>query len=120
MFDGVPDVAVPEKVLKQAGVGSRIGEGEAASMAQPVRRREQGQGSGLAVFAQEQMDGRAVQGLALLTDKERFHGRGNLYPGALFEPCLTRPTSSARSGCLWWRRSAFQPLTSVLSNSDAR
>src|SRR5947207_2913281 len=83
--DGVLNVAVAEIILDEPGVGSLVGQGEAASMAQHVGMGREGQGGRLAASVQNQIDGRAVQGPALLTDKKRLAGR--LHPGALLEPC---------------------------------
>ena len=55
-----------------------VGQGEAASVALHLGMGEQGQGSGGAVFSQEQVNGRAVQRLALLTCKERLAGQFHL------------------------------------------
>lgn len=48
----------------------------------------EGQGSGGAGRLQEKIDGRAVQRLALLADKQRLDGRLWFHPVALFQPCL--------------------------------
>src|SRR5450631_3464028 len=74
-----------EIVLNQPRIRVLVGQSEAAGVAQHVGMGEQGQGSGLAVIPQEQIDGRAVQGLAPLADKERLHARSNLPPGAVFQ-----------------------------------
>ena len=89
VLDGVLNVPVPEIILNEPRVRALVGQGEAASVAQHVRMGEQGQGSGGAVFSQGQIDGRAVQRLALFTDKERLAGR--LHPGAFFQPCADGP-----------------------------
>jgi hypothetical protein len=47
--------------------------------------RAQEEGRGGAVFLQEKIDGRAVQRLTLLADKEGFAGRP--HPRAFFQPC---------------------------------
>jgi hypothetical protein len=58
VLDGVPNVSVSEKILNEPRVGSLIGEGEAASVAQHVRVGNQGQGSGDAVRFQKQIERR--------------------------------------------------------------
>jgi len=67
----VLNVAVPQIVLNQAGVGALVGEGKATCMAQHVGMNGHRQPGLLAVLAQRQVDGRAVQGLALLAEEER-------------------------------------------------
>ena len=69
--NGVLNVAVPEIVLNEAGVCALVGEGKSAGMAQHVGMNGHRELGLLTVFAQGQVDGRAVQGLALLTEKER-------------------------------------------------
>jgi hypothetical protein len=76
-------------ILNEPRIRALIGEGEAAGMAQHVGMGAKGQGSGGAVFLQEQVDGRAVQRLALLAHKKRLAGR--LHPGAFFQPCADSP-----------------------------
>ena len=56
VLDGVLNVPVSEKILNEPRVGSLIGEGEAASVAQHVRMGNQGQGSGDAVRLQKEID----------------------------------------------------------------
>jgi len=61
----------PEIVLNKPGVSTLVGEGKAAGVAQHVgmvRYRELGL---LAVFAQGEVGGSAVQRLPLLTEEER-------------------------------------------------
>jgi hypothetical protein len=67
----VLNVAVPEIVLNEPGVCALVGEGKAAGMTQHVGMHRNGQPSLLAVLAQGEVDGRAVQWLALLTEEER-------------------------------------------------
>jgi hypothetical protein len=80
---------VAEIILSEPGVGPLVGEREAASMTQHVRMGVKGQGGTLAKFLHEVVDGRAVQRLALLADKEALAGR--LHAGALFQPCGNYP-----------------------------
>ena len=75
VLDGVLNIPVSEVILSEPRVCALVGQGEAASMAQHVGMNEQGQGSCGAVFSQEQVNGRAVQRLALLAYKERLAGR---------------------------------------------
>jgi hypothetical protein len=82
--DGVLNVPMAEIILNEPGVGSLGGKREAASMAQHVGMGREGQGGCLAARIQHQIDGRAVQGLALLTHKERLASR--FHPDALFQP----------------------------------
>jgi hypothetical protein len=67
----VLNVAVPEIVLNEAGIRALVGEGKAACMAQHLGMNGNGELGLLAVLVQHQVDGRAVQGLALLTEEER-------------------------------------------------
>ena len=67
----VLNVAGPQIVLSQAGVGAMVGEGKATGMAQHVEMNGHRQPGLLAVLVQRQVDGRAVQGLALLAEEER-------------------------------------------------
>ena len=60
VLDGVLDVPVSEVILNEPSIRALIGQGEAASVAQHVGMGEQGQGSGGAVFSQEQVNGRAA------------------------------------------------------------
>jgi hypothetical protein len=53
-------------------------------MAQHVGMGREGEGGGLAARIQQQVDGRAMQRLALLADKERLAAR--FHAGALPEP----------------------------------
>jgi len=62
----VLNVAVPEMVLNKQGFLALVGEGKAAGRAQHVGINGNGEAGLLAVFVQQQVDGRAVQGLALL------------------------------------------------------
>ena len=89
VLDGVLNIPVSEIILNEPRVCTLVGQGEAASVAQHVGMSEQGQGSGFAVRLHEQVDGRSVQLLVLLTDKERLADR--LHPGAFFEPCADSP-----------------------------
>ena len=89
VLDGVLDVPMSEVILNEPSIRALIGQGEAASVAQHVGMGEQGQGSGGAVFSQGQVDGRAVQRLALLAYKERLAGR--FHPGTFFQPCADGP-----------------------------
>ena len=86
VLDGVLNVPMPEIVLNEPRIGSLVGKSKAAGVAQHVGMGEQRQGGGLAVCPQKQIDGRAVQRLAPLADKERLHARANLPPGAVFQP----------------------------------
>src|SRR6266481_8662747 len=63
VLDGVLDVPMSEVILNEPSIRALIGQSEAASVAQHVGMDEQGQGSGGAVFSQEQVNGRAVHGL---------------------------------------------------------
>ncbi len=87
--DGVLNVPVSKIVLNEPRIRALVGEGEAAGVAQHVRVGKQGQGSGLAVRLQKQIDGGSVQWSPLLADKERLAGR--LHPGAFNQPGLDRP-----------------------------
>ena len=101
-----------EIILNEPRIRALIGKGEAASVAQHVGMGEQEQGSGGAVFPQKEIDGRAVQRLALFGSRrtaistcssllracnglrcsaheERLAGR--LHPGAFLHPCGNRP-----------------------------
>jgi len=73
-----------------------IGQGEAASVAQHVGMDEQGQGSGGAVFSQEQVNGRACNGLRCSLAKERLAGR--FHPGTFFHALAL--SSSPRRSCV--------------------
>ncbi len=64
------NVAVPEIVLDQPGVRAQVGESKAAGMAQHVGMNGNGELGLLDVLVQQQVDGRAVQGLAPLTEEE--------------------------------------------------
>ena len=66
------NVPVPQVVLDQPRVCALISEGKAAGMAQHVGMDGNGEAGLLAVLVQQQVDGRAVQGLAPLTEKERM------------------------------------------------
>ena len=92
------NVPVSEVILNEPSIRALIGQGEAASVAQHVGMGEQGQGSGGAVFSQEQVNGRAVQRLALLAYKERLAGRFIL--ARSFSQALTALSSSPRRGCV--------------------
>jgi hypothetical protein len=65
MAHGVLNVPMTQVILDQPRVGSLVGQGKAARMAQHVRMNGDGEGGQLAVFLQGQVDGRAVQGGAL-------------------------------------------------------
>src|ERR1700738_4344929 len=83
VLDGVLDVPMSEVILNEPSIRALIGQGEAASVAQHVGMGEQGQGSGGAVFSQDQVNCRAVQRLALLALKERIDCRfasGTCFP----------------------------------------
>ncbi len=67
----VLNVPVPEIVLTKARVRALVSESKAAGMAQHVGMDGNGEAGLLAVFSQGQVDGRAVQGLTLLTEEER-------------------------------------------------
>ena len=60
VLDGVLDVAVAEVILNESCIRALVGQSEAASVAQHVGMDEQGQGSGFAIFSQEQVDGGSV------------------------------------------------------------
>ena len=60
VLDGVLNIAVSEVILNEARISALVGQGEAASVAQHVGMGEQGQGSGFAIFSQEQVDGGSV------------------------------------------------------------
>ncbi len=70
------NLPVSQIILNKPGICALVGQCEAAGMAQHVRMRGEGQGSGGARGLQKVIDGRAVQGLALLADKERLDTRG--------------------------------------------
>ena len=89
VFDGMLNLPVSEVILNEPRIRALVGKGEAASVAQHVRMGKQGLESGGAVFSQAKLDGRAVQRLPLLADKERLAGR--LHPGAFFQPCADGP-----------------------------
>jgi hypothetical protein len=87
--DGVLDVAVAEVVLNEPRVRALVGQREAASVPQHVRvsiERESGQ---LAVGADRQPRGPAVQGRAPVADKKG--SALGLQPGPFGKPCLERP-----------------------------
>jgi hypothetical protein len=108
VLDGVLNVPMPEIVLNEPRIGSLVGKSKAAGVAQHVGMGEQRQGGGLAVCPQKQIDGRAVQRLAPLADKERLHARANLPPGAVFQPGADGP-QLVGSQRLRRRQPAFQP-----------
>jgi hypothetical protein len=60
VLDGVLNVPVSKKILNESRVGSLVGQGEAASVAQHVRVGNQGQGGCHAVRLQKQIDCRSV------------------------------------------------------------
>ena len=82
---GVLNVPVPQIVLNEADVCALVGEGKAAGMAKQVGMDGDRELGLLAVFAQGQVVGRAVQGLELLTEEERppwgFQARALHQPG---------------------------------------
>jgi len=82
----VLNVAVPEIVLNEPGVRALIGESKAAGMAQHVGMNGHRELGLLAVFVQQQVDGRTVQGLVLLTEEER--PPWGLHPCPLDQPGL--------------------------------
>jgi hypothetical protein len=84
--NGVLNVAVPEIVLNQPCVCALIRESKAAGIAQHVGMDGNRQLGLLAVLAQHQVDGGAVQGPPLLTEEEP-QTRG-LEAGSLLEPGL--------------------------------
>jgi hypothetical protein len=65
--DGVLNVPVAEIILNEPRIGSLVGQGKAAGMAQHVGVGREGQGGCFAARIQNQIDGRAVQRLPLLT-----------------------------------------------------
>ncbi len=69
--DGVLNVAVPKIDLDKPDVRALVGEGKAAGMAQHVGMNSNGEAGLLAVFVQHQVDGRAMQGHAPLSEEER-------------------------------------------------
>ena len=87
------NIPVAEIILNETGVGSLVGNGEPASMAQHVGMGREGQGGCLAARIQNQIDSRAVQGLALLAHKERLAG----WPAARL---LTRGLQTEVFGCV--------------------
>ena len=89
--NGVVNVAVPQEVLNEAGVRALVGESKTAGMAQHVGMHGHRQPSLLAVLVQQQVDGRAVQGLASLTEEER--PPWCLQPRSLHQPGLERVIS---------------------------
>jgi len=74
------------------GVCALIGEGKAAGMAQHVGMNGNGEASLLAELVQHQVVGRAVQGLAPLTEK-------NARPGA-FRRILSLEASQSQGVCI--------------------
>ena len=68
------------------GVRALVGEGKTAGMTQHVGMHRHRQPSLLAVFAQGEVDGRAVQRLSLLTEEER--PPWGLHAGPLHQPGL--------------------------------
>jgi len=69
--NGVLNFTVPEIGLNETGIRALICQSNASGMAQHVGLVGNGEAGLLAVFAQQQVVGRAVQGLAPLTEKER-------------------------------------------------
>jgi len=88
VLDGMLDLAMPEIILNEPRVRALVGKGKAASMPQHVGMGAKGQGSGAAVFLHQRVDGRAMQGLALLADEERVNTGGRLHSVAFFQPCI--------------------------------
>ena len=68
---GMLNFAMSEIVLNEPGFSALVGEGKAAGMAQHVGMDVHRELGLLTVFVQQQVDGRAVQGLAPLTEEER-------------------------------------------------
>ncbi len=75
LANGVLNVAVPQVVLNEPCVCALISQSKAAGMTQHVGMHRHRQPSLLAELVQHQVVGRAVQGLAPLTEK-------NARPGA--------------------------------------
>ena len=70
LFDGALNVAMSEIILNEPRVIALVGERKAAGVAEHVRMGQEGQGGGLAVCLQSQIDRGRVQRLPLLADKE--------------------------------------------------
>jgi len=96
VFDGVLNVAMSEIILNEPRGSALVGECKAARVAQHVRMGPEGQGGGLAVCLQSQIDRGRVQRRPLLADKEALGGR--LHPGALFQPRADGPEFIAARG----------------------
>ncbi len=64
--NAVLNVAVPEIVLNELSICTLFSRSKAVGKAQYVGINGNGEASLLAVFVQQQVDGRAAQGLALL------------------------------------------------------
>ena len=65
------NVPVPQIVLNEAGVRPLVGKSKATGVAQHVGRNGHRELGLPVVFAQGEVDSRAVQGLALLTEEEQ-------------------------------------------------
>ena len=65
-------------------------------MTQHVRMGKEGKGGGLAACIEKEIDGRAVQGSALMAHKESLGG--GFEAGALFEPSADGPEFVAAQG----------------------
>src|SRR6266478_6861372 len=87
-----------EVILNEPSIRALIGQSEAASVAQHVGMDEQGQGSGGAVFSQEQVNGRAVHGLRCSLTKNALPVGFIL--ARSFSQALTALSSSPRRGCV--------------------
>ena len=83
---GVLDVAVPEIVLDEPGVGSLVGQGIAAGMPQHVGVRLDGQSGRLAVAPDQGPDGFPAQGGAQCREEKRI--AGGAHAVALDQPRL--------------------------------
>jgi hypothetical protein len=102
----VLNVPTPEIILNEPGIGSLVGKRKAAGMAQHVGMGREGEGGCAAARVEQQIDGRAMQRLALLADKKRL--AGGLHPGALLEPCADGLELVAAQG-LRGRQTVLQP-----------
>jgi hypothetical protein len=96
VFDGVLNVAMSEIILNEPRVSAPVGERKAAGVAQHVSMCQEGQGGGLTVCLQSQIDRGRVQRRPLLADKEALADR--LHPSALFQPRAYGPEFIAAQG----------------------
>jgi hypothetical protein len=94
----MPDAAVAEIILNEPGVGSLVGEGEAASMAQHVGMRGEGQGGCFAISCKARLTVERCNGLRCWLTKKL------LPPGLSRERSFSHApiarSSSVRSGCV--------------------